>query len=126
MLRSPAAQGNLAIAQGKQAEFDFEQDCQRTPAAIAAELKEADLAHHAERLILQRLQDSQFLGRATAEHKSHSFLELFPVRYFTSFLHGSPPLLFSRCSSDPFARSVTDEGLQQESSQADFAALCNV
>lgn len=76
------AQGNLAIAQGKQAEFDFEQDCQRTPAAIAADLKEADLAHHAERLVLQRFQDSQFLGRPAAEHKSQSFLQLFPVRIF--------------------------------------------
>lgn len=68
--------GNLAIAQGKQAVFNFEQDCQRTPAAVAAELKEADLAHHAERLVLQRLQDSQFLGRPAAENKSHSILQL--------------------------------------------------
>lgn len=71
--------GNLAIAQGKQAEFDFEQDCQRTPAAIAADLKEADLAHHAERLVLQRFQDSQFLGRPAAEQESQSFLQLFPA-----------------------------------------------
>ena len=77
----PCTQGNLAIAQGKQPAFDFEQDRQRSPASVAADLKEADLAHHAERLIVQRFQDSQFFGCPAVEDKSLVAPQLFSVRF---------------------------------------------
>lgn len=77
-----ASQGNLAIAQGRVPELDFEQDRFRDASAVAADLKEADLAHHAERLSVQRLQHSPlFLGQQASEHKSHLFSQLFPVRF---------------------------------------------
>ena len=75
------SQGNLAIAQGRQPELDFEQDRLRDDCAFAADLKEADLAHHAERLSVQRLQHSPlFLGQQASENKTHCFSQLFPVR----------------------------------------------
>ena len=78
-------QGNLAIAQGRLPELDFEQEGFRDASAVAADLKEADLAHHAERLSVQRLQHSPlFLGQQASEHKTHLFSQLFSVRASTT------------------------------------------
>jgi len=88
------SQGNLAIAQGRVPELDFEQERFRDASAVAADLKEADLAHHAERLSVQRLQHSPlFLGQQASEHKPHLFSQLFSVRP-SIWLYG---LLLKRC-----------------------------